>query len=165
VVHAWDQWHDEDETWYARFKAFLAQPPDLVHGRSLIKAYRDHRGGSRLSPTGKRVKPPGRWSRQAAKFQWRERAEAWDRHELDRSTQEMFAELERKHHELERDRQLRELYDRRPDFHAYSFEQFQQNCAEIEQVCRDYAARGLTLTPEEAAREVNARRNATANRR
>jgi hypothetical protein len=167
-THPWDRWPDEPEVWHLRFKQFfLPQTPDFVLGRSLIEAYRRYRGGSRLGPTGKRIKPPGRWTRQAAAFKWRERALDGDLHELELTTrkalEDRLAEMQRVAYEQDREQQVRAWWDQHPEQHkGRSFEQCLDVFIMMDLIRREYAAHGVTLSPEQMQREFNARKAAGA---
>jgi hypothetical protein len=156
--HPWDRLPDEPEIWHKRFKEFfLPQTPDYVNGRSLIAAYRGYRG-SRLGPTGKRLKPPGRWARQALKFKWRERSLDGDLHEMERTTQ---AEMKRIAYELDRDQTLRKLWDQQPELHGrFTFERFAKMAILMDEIKREYAVHGVTLSQEQMLCEIQARKAA-----
>jgi hypothetical protein len=158
-IHPWDRLPDEPEIWHARFKSFfLPQPADYVHGRSLIEAYRRYRGGSRLGPTGKRLKPPGRWARQALKFKWRERSLEGDLHEMARANQDLLAKMQREAYEMDRERVLREWWDQHPERHnGHTFEQYLDTYVLMDEIRREYALHGVTLTQEQMHREFDAR--------
>lgn len=76
AMSAWDRQRDESgnlegSLWYGRFTDFRLMGPD----RSLLEIvnrWRDTKGNERQYST------PGAWSRNAEKWRWRKRAEAWD---------------------------------------------------------------------------------------
>jgi hypothetical protein len=143
-ARSWDRWPNESEKCHLRFKSFfLAQDPHPVHGRSLIEAYRRFLGGQRVRANGTRIKPPGRWSRQAKKFKWQERALDRDLHETERRAQEALAEMHRQLYEQDKDRVLREAWENRPDefktdnFKHIGFNQFKQAYLQAERAAAE----------------------------
>jgi hypothetical protein len=162
----WKRWDWEPEVWYSRFLFFAQQEPHWWLGRSLIRAYREYRGGDRIGPTGKRVKPPGRWSRQAKRFEWRKRAEAWDRYKEEQASQALLAKSQRVIFEQDREQVIRGLWDRQPDENKHrGFEHFRDNCIAIDAVYREYRAKGVELSSDEVAAEIVARRKEAEDQR
>lgn len=67
----WDRQLNEPPIWYKRFTKFRLMEPV----RSIADVYREEQKGEKES-----VKPPGRWYETAKRWQWEERAVAWDAH-------------------------------------------------------------------------------------
>jgi hypothetical protein len=70
----WERQPEEPNRWYARFERYRLAGP----GRSLlgtVTAERAERGVQRSTSV------PQAWAKNAKKWQWRDRAEAWDEHE------------------------------------------------------------------------------------
>jgi hypothetical protein len=78
----WERMSGESNLWYARFEAYR----ELGSGRSIRKLFLRYKQERGLH--AKAV--PGRWYAVARRWQWRERAEAWDQAE-----REMLREQER----------------------------------------------------------------------
>lgn len=94
---AWDRMPGEGDRWYARFEKFrLAGPSRSVH--AVYNDERESDGKARKSKIGDSV--PRAWSDAVTKWQWRERAAAWD---------EARQELTR-HEEAEAYRKMREQH-------------------------------------------------------
>ncbi len=79
MPNPWDRQRDENGLepimWHSRFDAFRAMGPE----RSLMAAYREWR--VQRGAEGRRVTSvPASWLRNSRKWNWRERAEAWDEH-------------------------------------------------------------------------------------
>jgi hypothetical protein len=71
---SWDRLADEPNLWFSRFERYRLAGPD----RSLRAAH----NAEKADKGKKRQRSiPGAWSRAAARWNWRERAEAWDEHE------------------------------------------------------------------------------------
>jgi hypothetical protein len=74
----WERQSGESNLWYSRFERFrLAGPSRSLLG--MVNAEKAEKGKRR------QVWIPGAWSRAAAHWRWRERAEAWDDHERQRA--------------------------------------------------------------------------------
>jgi hypothetical protein len=70
----WDRLPGEPSLWYARFELYrLAGPNRTLLGT--VNTEQANRGKQRQTSI------PGAWSRAAAHWRWRQRAEAWDEHE------------------------------------------------------------------------------------
>jgi hypothetical protein len=70
---SWDRQPDEPNLWFSRFERYRL----AGSGRSLRAAV-----NADLTDQGKKKRSiPGAWSRAATRWQWRERAEAWDEYE------------------------------------------------------------------------------------
>mgnify|MGYP000169624648 CR=1 FL=1 len=74
-IHPWDMQPDEPVLWFGRFELYRRMGPD----RSVLAIYqqsRANKGKERLA-----TYIPGAWTQMANRWKWRERAEAWDRHQ------------------------------------------------------------------------------------
>jgi hypothetical protein len=71
---SWDRQAEEPNLWFSRFERYrLAGPGRSL--RAVINVEQADKGEKRHRSI------PGAWSRAATRWQWRERAEAWDEHE------------------------------------------------------------------------------------
>lgn len=76
--HPWDRQEGESSRWYQRFCAYRLLGP----GRSVLECVRQEKatkGNERQQFT------PGSWSRASEAWQWKTRAEAWDRHVVEQA--------------------------------------------------------------------------------
>lgn len=86
-MNLWDRQKGELNLWYDRFTRFRLQGP----GRSLLSLYhqwQDEKGKKRAHS------PAKSWRDACKKWEWRKRAEAWDKHERLRLEAEYNAERE-----------------------------------------------------------------------
>lgn len=94
----WEQIPEEPNIWYARFRQYLL----FGNGRSLYNAY--------VKSTKKpKTQVPGAWKDAAKKWDWFNRAHAWDISELEKLSQKVYAQqMEEIEAELEDARRMRE---------------------------------------------------------
>lgn len=78
---AWEQRPEEPTPWFQRFEAYRLAGP----GRSVLAVYRQER--EKAGKGGKVLSVPGAWDAAAAKYQWRDRVEAWDQHIIEKQRQ------------------------------------------------------------------------------
>lgn len=84
----WDRLDGESALWFARFDAFRLLGPS----RTIEACYRAEKGRDRTCP--------GSWKTVAVRWQWRERAEAWDESQRPARQQQCLDalhEMSRKH--------------------------------------------------------------------
>src|SRR6516165_6938733 len=89
----WDRQDGEPNLWFARFESYRLAGP----GRSVAGTWMGE--GARK---GKRRQGgiPGAWSRAAARWRWKQRAEAWDEHERQKAREahaQGVAEMNQRH--------------------------------------------------------------------
>jgi hypothetical protein len=70
----WDRQPGEPNLWFSRFERYRLAGP----GRSLTGIWTAEQAEKGVN---RRTKVPGAWDRAAARWRWRQRAEAWDEHE------------------------------------------------------------------------------------
>jgi hypothetical protein len=89
----WDRQPEEPSRWFARFERYRM----AGSGRSLLGAVNGEqaeKGGQR------RTKVSGAWDRAAARWRWRQRAEAWDDQQRDKAREthaQEVAEMNQRH--------------------------------------------------------------------
>jgi hypothetical protein len=71
----WDQQDGELAHWYARFEEYRRQGPQ----RSLEAVWKAEQAAQPESQRSQAKRPPSGWYEASKQWQWRERAEAWDR--------------------------------------------------------------------------------------
>lgn len=71
----WNQRDNESAQAYAAFCLYLKTPPTQ---RTLDKAYQKHFERKHGQPAGKLKKAPGRWTAWSQKYEWPDRAQAFD---------------------------------------------------------------------------------------
>lgn len=90
-IPPWERQPGEPMRWYLRFDRFRA----MGSNRSVLRVYRLEREARRGVVHKGPLSLPEGWSKMAKQWRWRERAEAWDRAELERKRAEEAAERER----------------------------------------------------------------------
>jgi len=94
-MNPWDRKTGEPMLWYSRFTLFRELGPE----RSLLGAYRAWRV-QRGAEGGKIMTVSGPWERNANKWAWRDRAEAWDHYQQMRRLaleQQKIDEMNKRH--------------------------------------------------------------------
>lgn len=117
-MNPWDRQPDEPTLWFSRFEAYRLAGP----GRTFEATYREDGKGQK-----KAAEITGAWRKAAEKYQWRERAAAWD-----------MAQIERRRADDE------EAYRRR-------LQQHQDNAIKLGQVTLNNAIRVLALIDKRLA--------------
>lgn len=98
VEQAWEQLSGEPNNWYARFRHYLL----LGNGRSLYNAY-----CKSTKKPNKQV--PGAWKDAAKKWDWFNRAHAWDINELEKLGRQVYEQqMDEIKNEMEDARLMRE---------------------------------------------------------
>jgi hypothetical protein len=100
---AWERQEGENDLWYFRFRRYLA----MGTTRSVMGAFNAERVEQGKA---KEPRPSGAWTKAAERFAWRERAAAYDAHQIAQS--EAAREEERRREEQEWDRRERALCER-----------------------------------------------------
>ncbi len=101
----WERQENEPVLWFQRFQRFLAMGPD----RSVLAFYNHWRqekakkSKAKFTPANS---PPSAWTKAAQRYNWRQRASAYDLHQL----KQEFADLEAR--VLERRKKRLELQDK-----------------------------------------------------
>lgn len=83
----WEQEPSESQKWFSRFERYRLQGP----ARAVLAAYNAERTEQGTARERKPAQSPAAsWTEASHRFRWRERAEAWDRHQraLARAAQE-----------------------------------------------------------------------------
>jgi hypothetical protein len=84
---SWDRQAEEPNRWFSRFERYRLAGP----GRSLLGAVNAEQAEKGKN---KRGWIPGAWSRAAARWNWRDRAEAWDEHDRQQARQAHAQDVE-----------------------------------------------------------------------
>jgi hypothetical protein len=82
----WEQQPGESSRWYARFEAYRLAGP----GRALLPIYNAER---HAAGKGRVSRLPGAWNDAAARWCWKQRADAYDAYEREQRRAELRAEL------------------------------------------------------------------------
>lgn len=80
---------DEPILWYDRFTAFCKLGPF----RTLRRVYRECCERGEVTPTADGYNPPMHWIQKARDWRWVERADAWDKEEIQRLKAEEYYEI------------------------------------------------------------------------